>query len=196
MNLGPRRLILYSPFMPLKSKSKNLKDVASTSGDAAVLIISPYLYLGPKSSTSSSFLTSHKITHVLSIGASPQTNLPNVIYNRLSLSDDPSSSISQVVEQANTIIDAVAGSPSGRILVHCSAAVSRSPTIIAGYLITKKDMSLKEAMGTLVRARNAVCPNPGFVVQLKTLEVEIRGVSSLNVDILPSKKSDRIAMFD
>jgi atypical dual specificity phosphatase len=151
--------------MPKSKDGPNLKK------DAANLIFSPYLYLGPRSSVSLTFIAANAITHVLSIGSTPaSTDLP-VHYHRLSLSDDPSSSIDQVSEKADAIIEAA---KDGRILVHYSAAVSRLPSIVAAYLMKKCDMALKDALGLIIRARPAVCPNAGFFRQLKEMRLNYK----------------------
>jgi len=175
---------LDPPEMP-KSKVGPKKDVAN-------LIFSPYLYLGPRSSVSSTFIIANTIIDVLSIGSTPASTDLTVHYHRLSLSDDLSSSIDQISEKADTIIEAAKG---GRILVHCSAAVSRSPTIVAAYLMKKCDMTLKDALGLIIRARPAVCPNAGFIRQLKEMEIELRGMSSLEIDSLPTRKDQRLVLF-
>ncbi|ETW75889.1 hypothetical protein HETIRDRAFT_330519 [Heterobasidion irregulare TC 32-1] len=178
--------------MPPKRKAAASK---SGSGDAAILVDPPYLYLGSCTSASTSFLFAHAITDVLSIGASPPSTVPNIKYRRLSLSYDPGSSIDQVVAEASDIIVAVATTLAGRVFVHCFAAVSRSPTVVAGYLLTRKSVPLKDALGRLVRARPAICPNPGFLAQLKDLELRTRGEASLDLSAFPAKKTDRVALF-
>jgi atypical dual specificity phosphatase len=160
--------------------------------DSAVLIASPYLYLGPRSAGKPSSIHANGITHVLSIGTTPVSRVPSVIYHRISLSDSPSSSIGKASGEADTIIESA---KSGKILVHCAAAVSRSPTILTAYLMKKCGMSLKDALGHVVRARPAVCPHPGFIGQLKELEITLRGECSLTVEALPAKKADRLAIF-
>ncbi|KDR75468.1 hypothetical protein GALMADRAFT_69019 [Galerina marginata CBS 339.88] len=160
----------------------------------AALILSPYLYLGPRTSASSAFIQANGITHVLSIGSTPASTDSPVIYRRLALIDDPSCSITDVSNAADAFIES-AKLKGGRILVHCSAAVSRSPTVVAAYLMKKCGMSLVEALGVIIRARPAVCPNSGFLKQLKELEVALRGSSSLQVDILPARKDQRQALF-
>ncbi|KAJ7489586.1 protein-tyrosine phosphatase-like protein [Mycena latifolia] len=165
------------------------------SGDSAVLILAPYLYLGPRSSASAAFISAHAITHVLSIGSTPPSTLPGVTYHRLALSDDVDSSLDKVISSANDIIASIADSQSSRILVHCSAAVSRSPTVVAAYLISQCGMSLRAALGIIISSRPAVCPNPGFLAQLKSLEMSVRGECTLDLDVLPAKKIDRVALF-
>ncbi|KAJ7471287.1 protein-tyrosine phosphatase-like protein [Mycena galericulata] len=117
------------------------------------------------------------------------------MYHRLALADDIDSSLEKVISAANDIITSVAETPTRRILVHCSAAVSRSPTVIAAYLISKHNMSLHSALRILVTSRPAVCPNAGFLAQLKSLEMTLRGECSLDLDVLPAKKTDRVALF-
>lgn len=85
----------------------------------------------------------------------------------------------------------------GRILVHCSAGVSRSPTIVVAYLMKHRNMSLRTALGHVVRIRPQVSPNPGFIEQLKDMEMELYKVSTLiGVDELPRREVDRIALFN
>jgi atypical dual specificity phosphatase len=143
------------------------------------------------------FLTTKSITHVLSIGASPKENIDGVIYHRIPLTDSPSSSISSICDSACTIIDeSLKSKNAGSILVHCSAGISRSPTVVVAYLMKRRGMTLKVALGQIVRARPQVSPNPGFLRQLKDLEMEIFGNVSLNVDELPKREKNRIALFD
>ncbi|KAJ6531270.1 protein-tyrosine phosphatase-like protein [Mycena capillaripes] len=172
---------------------------SGSSQPAASIILPPSIYLGPCSAASSkSFLTAKSITHVLSIGASPKENIDGVVYHRVSLTDSPSSSISSVCDSASTIIDAALKSKNatGRIFIHCSAGISRSPTIVAAYLMKRHGMTLKAALGQIVRARPQVSPNPGFLGQLKELEMELFGSVSLEVDELPKREKDRLALFE
>jgi atypical dual specificity phosphatase len=161
--------------------------------------LAPYLYLGPRTSTSPALISASGITHVLSIGRAPLSpKTPGVTYLRVALSDEPQSSIERARAEAEAFIaDALVGTMSSpvRILVHCVAAVSRSPTIVAAHLMKQHDVSLRDALGTLVRNRPAVCPNAGFVRQLKDLEIALRGASSLQVDWLPTRQKDRLALF-
>ncbi|KAJ7715727.1 dual specificity phosphatase [Mycena maculata] len=162
------------------------------SGDAAVLILALHLYLGPRTSASSAFISTHAITDILSIGSTPPTTVSGVTYHRLALADDVGASL-DTVSAANAIITSVAQTQAQRILVHCSAAVSRSPTIVAAYLMSKHDMSSRSALHIIVTARPAVCPNADFVAQLKSLENVLRGECSLDMDVLSAKKTDRVA---
>ncbi|KAK6542217.1 hypothetical protein TWF694_007975 [Orbilia ellipsospora] len=162
---------------------------------AAACPILPHLYLGPRTSASMEFVTRHHITEVLSIGSQPPSIIQGVIYHRLSLLDDMSSSIRSVSEDANNIIKAVGESPNRIILIHCSAAVSRSPTLVAAYLMKHCGMSLYDALARIISVRPAVCPNPGFLRQLRELEQDIFSSQTVHVDELPRTKKDRLRFF-
>ncbi|CAA7261130.1 unnamed protein product [Cyclocybe aegerita] len=185
--------------MPPKRKGKGQAAAGQQSSNTVSVIIPSALYLGPCSSASSApFLSSNSINHVLSIGITPSPKVDNVTYHRLGLNDSALSSISSTIDAATKIIDDALKSKggSGRILVHCSAGVSRSPTVVVGYLMKRREMSLREALGLVLCARPQVSPNHGFLQQLKDLEVELRGgVSTLDVDELPRREVDRLALF-
>jgi atypical dual specificity phosphatase len=180
------------------------------------LVLPPSLYLGPCSAASSKqFLASNSITDVLSIGANPSSQgggrVEGVTYHRLSINDSTSSSISKIADAACEIIDSAIASTSessknsgggngnGKILVHCSAGISRSPMVVAAYLMKRKGLTLKAALGQIIRVRPQVAPNAGFLQQLKEMEMESFGtaVSSLEgVDELPKREKDRLALFE
>ncbi|KAF9448424.1 phosphatases II [Macrolepiota fuliginosa MF-IS2] len=179
------------------AKRKN-QAAPKQSSDAASIIIPNALYLGPCSSASSVlFLTSNSINHVLSIGSTPSPKVDGVTYHRLSLNDSTSSSITPTVNAAVDIINSALRSNRGhgRIFVHCSAGVSRSPTIVTSYLMKQRHMPLKTALGHVLRARPQVSPNSGFLKQLKELEVELFGKATLDIDELPRREADRLALF-
>ena len=147
----------------------------------AACILTNLLYLGPVSATSNTaFLERQAITHILSIGKSPASRIEGITYQRLSLTDEEDSVIAEIVQKACDIIDA-AEAAEGRVLVHCSAAISRSPTIVTGYLMKRRGIALKESLTMVVNARAVVSPNPGFLRQLSEMEKEVfQGESSFD----------------
>ncbi|EPS93372.1 phosphatases II [Fomitopsis schrenkii] len=179
---------------------KRQKAQASPSTEAVSLIL-PSLYLGPCSAASNkSFLENNAITHVLSIGSTPASKVEGVTYHRLSLTDSATSNLSKATGEACKIIDGAVsskgkGGGKGKIYVHCSAGISRSPSLVVAYLMKSRGMSLKEALGQVARARPQVSPNPGFLRQLKELDQYLHGTVSLDVDELPKREKDRLALF-
>ncbi|KAI0724975.1 protein-tyrosine phosphatase-like protein [Fomitopsis betulina] len=179
---------------------KRQKAQAGSSTEAVSLIL-PSLYLGPCSAASNKpFLEANTITHVLSIGSTPASKVDGVVYHRLSLNDTATSLLSKVTDEACRMIDGAVsskgkGGGKGKILVHCSAGISRSPSLVVAYLMKSRGMSLKEALGQVARARPQVSPNPGFLRQLKELDQDLHGTLSLDVDELPKREKDRLALF-
>ena len=196
------RLILPALFSELSSRLESLtigkRQTSKALQDTVSLVFPPSLYLGPCSAASSPpVLTRNSITHVLSVGANPSAKVDSVTYGRLSLSDTVSSSISKITDAACEIIDGAIASKKGKgkILVHCSAGISRSPMVVAAYLMKRKSMSLKAALGQIIGVRPQISPNAGFLQQLKEMEMELYGSSSLEVVEFPKREKDRLALL-
>jgi atypical dual specificity phosphatase len=192
---------IYSPpgnFLPFLF-SATMTNRSQKASQSASLVVPPSIYIGPLSSAfSKAFLTSNSINYVLSIGPAPRLKLDGVVYHRFPLADLVSAPIAEAIKNAGDIIDAALKSQngSGKILVHCSAGISRSPTVVVGYLMKRRGMRLVEALGLVIRARPQVTPNPGFLLQLKKMERELFGSVTLHVDELPRKAKDRLALFE
>lgn len=56
----------------------------------------------------------------------------------------------------------------GVVLVHCNAGVSRSSSIVIGYLMQREGLSFEDAYSQVKLARPSVHPNPGFYQQLQS----------------------------
>ncbi|KAG8093535.1 hypothetical protein GUJ93_ZPchr0012g19683 [Zizania palustris] len=62
------------------------------------------------------------------------------------------------------------GRKAGKVLVHCFAAVSRSATIVTAYLMRTEQKSMEDALESLKEVNESICPNDGFLEQLKLFE--------------------------
>ncbi|KAG1365500.1 dual specificity protein phosphatase 12 [Cocos nucifera] len=58
----------------------------------------------------------------------------------------------------------------GSALVHCFAGVSRSAAVITAYLMRTEQRSLEDALESLRESCEFICPNDGFLDQLKLFE--------------------------
>lgn len=68
--------------------------------------------------------------------------------------------------------------PSGAVLVHCEAGISRSASTVIAYLVKFHAMSLEVAFRHVKERRAIICPNSGFVEQLRLFEASHRDVSA------------------
>ena len=55
----------------------------------------------------------------------------------------------------------------GVVLVHCAQGVSRSATLVAGYLMWAEKLPCEAALATVRAARPVADPNEGFLLQLR-----------------------------
>lgn len=65
-----------------------------------------------------------------------------------------------------------------QVLVNCYAGVSRSATIVIGYLMYKNKMNVQEALSFVRQKRPIINPNYGFVCQLYNLQDEIHNIDT------------------
>jgi len=69
----------------------------------------------------------------------------------------------------------------GCCVVHCAAGISRSATLVLGYLVLHGNQSLRDAFALLYRCRPCIWPNEGFMAALIELEREARGETTMSV---------------
>ncbi|XP_041865411.1 dual specificity protein phosphatase 13-like isoform X3 [Melanotaenia boesemani] len=60
----------------------------------------------------------------------------------------------------------------GRVFVHCLMGVSRSATLVLAFLMIVEGLKLQEAVA-VVRPHRDICPNPGFLQQLRSLDMSL-----------------------
>ncbi|KFM65466.1 Dual specificity protein phosphatase 3, partial [Stegodyphus mimosarum] len=141
----------------------------------------PNIFVGDEGSARrKEFLKAVGITHVLNTAdgkAFGQVNTgadyyadSNIKYMGLDLIDVPRTRIIDYFGTGISFIDQAVNS-GGKILVHCLMGLSRSATIVAAYLMVKKNMTAVEALRT-IRKQREVRPNDGFLVQLLQLEAK------------------------
>lgn len=133
--------------------------------------ILPGLFLGGIDLTYDfEFLRSAGITHVLTIFEADHSThamvTRGVLHMSIKMYDSDAEPIYDVFERACAFIEDALTS-GGAIYVHCLMGISRSPTLVAAYLMKHKVMKDDEALAFLVKRRPVVSPNDGFRAALK-----------------------------
>ena len=89
-------------------------------------------------------------------------------YKRVAVYD---ASTSDLLAHASAVVTFIATALiHGSVLVHCQHGVSRSPTCVAFYLMSRQAMTLEEAMTCMKATRPAIEPIPAFRKQLQDYE--------------------------
>lgn len=111
------------------------------------------------------------VTHIINVTSQLPLHFENegIVYKRLPASDSGSQNLKQYFQEAIAFIDGVR-EVNGRVLVHCQAGVSRSPTIVIAYLMARSHKTLADAFSYVKERRAIVAPNLNFMGQLLEFE--------------------------
>lgn len=139
-------------------------------GPISISIIGENLYLGGLAAAKNlEVLKKYNITHILTIDICP---LPrrvleqkHLVIKFIQLSDQPHEDILSHFDEADLFIKE--GREKGAVLVHCYFGVSRSATLVIAHIMKKYQLTYYEAFKKVKDKRKIVCPNLGFVSQLK-----------------------------
>jgi protein-tyrosine phosphatase len=135
-----------------------------------------WLYLGTfKNASNFQEMRIFKIKYILNCAYEINIdNLPKSIhYCHLKLTDNETTDIVQYFDQAFDFIEE-ARKKKENILIHCQLGISRSSTILIGYLIKYMGYTTETALEFLKSKRSSVHPNSGFREQLLSYEQTIK----------------------
>ena len=132
-----------------------------------VEIIKDKLYLGNSDfSKIKDNLIKLNISHILVCGFELETPFKNnFIYMKIPLQDKIEDSLLLYIDKCCDFIK-----NGKKVFVHCNAGVSRSPSIIIGYLIKEKNMKFNDAYNFVKKKRNIIKPNETFYNELLNLK--------------------------
>ncbi|XP_035661267.1 dual specificity protein phosphatase 3-like isoform X14 [Branchiostoma floridae] len=113
-------------------------------------------------------LKSLGVTHVLNaahgaIDVSKEYEKVGIEYLGVPADDVPTYNLKQHFEPAAAFINTAV--KKGKVLVHCHVGYSRSPTLVAAYLMLYQELTAQESI-TLIRGKRFIGPNDGFLRQL------------------------------
>lgn len=101
---------------------------------------------------------------------------------KIILNDDENQEIITAINNTSTLIDEQL-KQNKKLLIHCHAGVSRSATLVIGYLMLKEKMTYLDAYIYTKMKRNIVCPNNNFKRQLEMFQ------KTLKINNLPKSVS-------
>ena len=136
----------------------------------------PWLYLGSQEAAGDEeLLRHHRISHSLNLGSSSSSSISSreqwtwpVVERSLDMQDTPEQRIDGAVAEGTRFLQECEARGC-RVLVHCSAGESRSPTLVIAFLISTRGCSFLEAFSLVKQRRPSINPNPSFVAQLKQI---------------------------
>lgn len=162
------RRFIQSKIRNIEIESAQCGFVVDTKPDNVPAKIIDHIYLGSQDCCEHDILTAYNITSVLSVGIEPPCKLSSNFLNHkfVTCLDLPDMDITDVL--INDCIPFIENCVkcSSNVLVHCNAGVSRSSTIIIGYLIVVKKYTYSDAYSIVKAARPCIRPNNGFEKQL------------------------------
>ncbi|KAM9365498.1 dual specificity protein phosphatase 19-like [Pholidichthys leucotaenia] len=142
--------------------------VEDTSLDLQVGVVRPFLLLASQDAAHDiDTLRRYKVSHVLNVAYGVADLFPDqLVYKTIQILDLPDTGITSYLQECSSFIDQ-ARQQDGVVLVHCNAGVSRSSSIVIGYLMLREGLSFDDAYSQTKLARPSIRPNPGFYQQLQ-----------------------------
>lgn len=133
-------------------------------------ILKRELFLGSQDSVDLETLQKYNIGAVLSVGIECPIELPETIRGKfIPCLDLPEANFESVLDESIEFIKRC-NELDLPVLVHCNAGVSRSSTVVIGYLIKECRLPFEEAFRAVKLKRSAIQPNAGFLQFLKALK--------------------------
>ena len=106
-----------------------------------------------------------KILTVMDYKGGPKYNVNDFIHKRFNIYDVSGENIIQYFGEC---INFIRGNE--KVLVHCMAGASRSAAIVIAYLMWSKKWKFEQAFNYVKLKRPIICPNDGFLKQLKMFD--------------------------
>lgn len=142
-----------------------------------------FLYVGnEKDAADLDFLQQERIGNVLNVTQSVpcfHQDTTSINYKRISARDNSLANLKRHFDETFLFIEA-ARKRHEKVLIHCSAGISRSSTIAIAYIMKYRGMAMSKAYNLVKSRRSIINPNLNFVGQLAAYEKTIaQSMSSL-----------------
>eukprot|EP00026_Physarum_polycephalum_P020621 Phypoly_transcript_23324.p1 GENE.Phypoly_transcript_23324~~Phypoly_transcript_23324.p1 ORF type:complete len:174 (+),score=17.79 Phypoly_transcript_23324:58-522(+) len=136
-------------------------------------LICEKIWLGSEDAAHSSLeiLKAHNISHILTVGFGlSQIYKEDLVCFQVPAIDLEIYNISKDLQKSIVFIDKALQDGTG-VLIHCARGVSRSASIVIGYLIQSRNISYEEAYDIVRKARPIISPNQNFKEQLRAFAI-------------------------
>eukprot|EP00045_Choanoeca_perplexa_P006799 m.58787 g.58787 ORF g.58787 m.58787 type:complete len:365 (+) comp13791_c0_seq1:219-1313(+) len=141
--------------------------------DKAPSQVLPFLYVGAEGhAQDGQLLKELGITHVLNLTTRGSKQLEGFTYHTIPIRDCWNQNLATRFDDAFAFIDQCHAAGS-KILVHCVAGISRSPTVAIAYIMKTSGVTLQEAYSLVKEKRPSVAPNLDFMGELQQYEKEL-----------------------
>jgi len=119
-------------------------------------------------------LKKRNITHVVTVILGIEPIYPEEFkYMNIHVRDLAREDLSTHFDEVVKFIDE--GRTTGSVLVHCLRGISRSATVATAYVMQHLNITHLDAITMIKKTRQIVQPNSGFVKQLETYEIRLKG---------------------
>ncbi|XP_030637376.1 dual specificity protein phosphatase 5 [Chanos chanos] len=158
--------------------------------------ILPFLYLGSAYHASrQDYLADLHISALLNVSRrDTQPSKGHYDYKWIPVEDSHTADISSHFQEAIEFIDRVKQA-GGKVLVHCEAGISRSPTICMAYIMKTQRVRLEEAFDMIRQCRAIISPNFSFMGQLLQFESEVLSSTPPSADPATAPCAQETASF-
>ena len=138
------------------------------------------LFVGTRADAADSQrLETHDITTVVSLThEAPELSAQAIDLHSIPLIDGPQNSREQFTKAVEETV--IALEDGERVLVHCAAGASRSPTVAATALALVQELDLEDAIRQVSDSRDAVDPHEALLRQAAHVYTQLTDSSSLN----------------
>lgn len=166
ISFGGSAVPLMSPFSGDSESARTRKILNMAPSE-----IEPFLIIGSKrDATDWEVLSGLAVTHI--INATPDCPClfqHDVAYLRLAIRDCWNQNLPEHFDSAFAFIEDAKRS-GGRVMIHCTAGISRSAAIAIAYIMSTKQMTLSEAYSYVKSKRPVISPNLDFMGELQQFE--------------------------
>jgi predicted protein tyrosine phosphatase len=151
------------------------KKISETHDTEHMIQIVDHLYLGGKRNVCNMVeLISFKIELIINVANEVENKFYEFFdYVKFPWNDFPEFNI---LEHLDSIVDRVyqAISDGQNVLVHCRMGLSRSVSVVIAYLMKYENKSYDDAYDFVKSKNKLICPNDGFVLQLKDYNKKLK----------------------